>query len=120
MKVLPFTPELETVARRVGCIEEPQQVIADPPRFVAYAMTHGDHSDVTIIRKYFSDDELRDALDNAPSRIFDPPSWAYWNLMLDRYPTPPMPAEFFATIKPRRGGTIGEFDRGFDENGMPR
>ena len=34
------------------------------------------------IRQYLSDDDLREALEHAPAGIFDPRSWAYWNLKL--------------------------------------
>jgi hypothetical protein len=44
-----------------------------------------------IVRQHLSDDDLREALDHAPPGIFDGRSWAYWNLKLGRYPTPPMP-----------------------------
>jgi hypothetical protein len=91
MKNLPLTPEIESVAKKVIWFEEPRQAIADPIRFVAYAMTYGDHADMTIIRQHLSDNDLREAISHAPPGVFDPRSWAYWNLKLGRYPTPPMP-----------------------------
>ncbi len=91
MKNLPLTPEIETIAKRVIWFEEPPQAIADPIRFLAYAMTYGDDADMRVIRQHLSDDELREAIENAPAGIFDGRSWAYWNLKLGRYPTPPMP-----------------------------
>jgi len=91
MNSLPLTPEIEAVARRVVWFEEPRQAIADPVRFLAYAMTYGDHADINIIRQHLSEADLREAIVNAPPGIFDPRSWAYWNLKLGRYPTPPMP-----------------------------
>jgi len=90
-KILQLTPEVAAVASRVVWFEEPQKAIAIAPRFVAYAMTYGDHNDVAIIRQQLSDRELCEALDKAPPGIFDPRSWAYWILMLGRYPAPPMP-----------------------------
>jgi len=95
MKPLPLTPEIEAIARRVIWFEEPAHAIADPVRFVAYAMTYGDHADMTVIRRHLSDDDLREAISNAPPGIFDPRSWAFWNLKLGRYPTPPMPERTF-------------------------
>jgi hypothetical protein len=86
-----LTPELEAVARRVVWFEEPQAAIADPIRFLAYAMTYGDHADMSIIRRQLTDADLHEAIVHAPPGIFDPRSWAYWNLKLGRYPTPPMP-----------------------------
>jgi hypothetical protein len=91
MRQLPLTPEIEAIARRVVWFEEPPQAIADPIRFLAYAMTYGDDADMRVIGQHLSDDELREALDKAPAGIVDPRSWAYWNLKLGRYPAPPMP-----------------------------
>jgi hypothetical protein len=91
MKPLPLTPDIAAIAKRVVWFEEPPQAIADPIRFVAYAMTYGDHRDIGILRRHMSEDDLREAIEKAPPGIFDPRSWAYWNLKLGRYPTPPMP-----------------------------
>lgn len=91
MNALPLTREIEAISRRVVWFEPPAQAIEDAARFLAYAMTYGEDRDMREIRRYLSDDELRDALNNAPAGIFDPRSWAYWNLKLGRYPTPPMP-----------------------------
>ena len=91
MKSLPLTPEIEAIAGRVIWFEKSPQAVADPIRFLAYVMTYGDDADMRNIRQHLSDDELREALDKAPAGIFDPRSWAYWNLKLGRYPTPPMP-----------------------------
>jgi hypothetical protein len=95
MSPLPLTPEIEAVARRVVWFEEPRQAIADPVRFLAYAMTYGDHADMTVIRKHLTEADLQEAIDKAPAGIFDARSWAYWNLKLGRYPTPPMPERTF-------------------------
>lgn len=91
MKQLPRAPEIEAIARRVVWFEEPTQAIADPIRFIAYTMTFGTFADVAIIRQFITDEEVVEALDKAPAGIFDPRSWAYWNLKLGRYPAPPMP-----------------------------
>ncbi len=95
MKSLPLTPEIEEVSRRVIWFEEPEQAISDLVRFVAYAMTYGTHEDMTIIRRYLTDDDLKDALSRAPPGIFDSRSWAYWNLKMGRYPSPPLPERSF-------------------------
>lgn len=91
MRPLPLTSELAAVARRVVWFEEPAQALADPVRFLAYALTWGVHEDVRTIRRYVFDDELCEALALAPPGIFDPRSWSYWHLMLDRWPPPPLP-----------------------------
>jgi len=91
MNSLELTPEIESIARRVVWFEPPSQAISDPKRFLAYVMTYGDDADMRQIRQFMSDAELLETLEQAPAGIFDPRSWAYWNLRLGRYPTPPMP-----------------------------
>jgi hypothetical protein len=91
MTPIPLTPETEAVARRVIWFEEPAIALADPIRFLAYAMKHASHADMKILRAYLSDDDFREALENAPPGIIDPRSWAYWNNKMGRYPPPPMP-----------------------------
>jgi len=91
MKALPTTPELERVARRVIWFEEPEKALSEPIRFLTYAMTYGTHEDMATLRRHVSDDDLPEALAHAPPGIFDPRSWAYWHLVLDRYPPPPLP-----------------------------
>ncbi len=95
MKTLSLTNELATVAQHVIWFEPPEQALADPIRFVTYAMTYGTHQDMKVVRLYLSDDDLREALTNAPPGIFDPRSWAYWHLKLGQYPPPPLPSRRF-------------------------
>lgn len=94
MKTLPLTPEVRAIAERVVWWEPAEQALGDPVRFIAYAMTYGDHADMKVIRRQLSEDDLHEALDRAPAGIFDARSWAYWNLRLGRYPAPPMPERF--------------------------
>lgn len=89
MRTLPITPQTTQVARRIIWFEEPEKALADPVRFMAYAMTYAHHSDMRVIRQFVSDDEIREALDAAPPGIIDPRSWAYWNLKMGRFPPPP-------------------------------
>ncbi len=91
MKKLTLTDELTKVASRVLWFEPPAKALSDQIRFLTYAMTYGTHEDMKIIRQYVSDEELLEALDQAPPGIFDARSWAYWNVILGRYPTPPLP-----------------------------
>jgi hypothetical protein len=79
------------IARSVIWFEPPEQALADPVRFLAYAMTYALPENMRAIRKYVSDDEFREALDRAPPGIIDPRSWAYWNSKMGRYPAPPRP-----------------------------
>ena len=62
---------------------------------MAYAMASAVHEDMQALRRYVSDDDFREALDNAPPGIIDPRSWAYWNLKMGRYPPPPLPKRSF-------------------------
>ncbi len=71
--------------------ESPQDALADPVRFMAYAMRYATHEDMQVIRRYISDEDFRAALDNAPPGIIDERSWAYWNSKMGRYPAPPLP-----------------------------
>jgi hypothetical protein len=89
MKAIPATPQMVEVARRIVWFEEPEKALADPVRFLAYAMTYARHEDMRMIRQYVSDEGMRQALDTAPPGIIDPRSWAYWNLRMGRFPPPP-------------------------------
>jgi hypothetical protein len=94
MRRLPCTPELENVAQRTVWFKSPAEALDQPYHLVAHVLTFGTHEDVTTLRRYISDDELLEALDHAPPGIFDPRSWAYWNLKMGRYPTPKIPKRF--------------------------
>jgi hypothetical protein len=95
MRPLPGTPQMLAIARSVIWFEPPEQALADPVRFLAYAMTYALPENMRAIRKYVSDDEFREALDRAPPGIIDPRSWAYWNSKMGRYPAPPRPVRRF-------------------------
>lgn len=96
MRSIPVTPQTVEVARRIIWFEEPEKALADPVRFMAYAMTYAHHKDMRVIRQFVSDDEFRQALDTAPPGIIDPRSWAYWNLKMGRFPPPPLRKRTFA------------------------
>ena len=100
MKPLPLTPQLLAIARRIIWFEPPEQALADPVRFMAYAMRHALPEDMRAIRWYVPDAEFREALDQAPPGIIDPRSWAYWNSKMGRYPPPPMPVRRFDSESP--------------------
>jgi len=92
MKTIPLMIDTEALARRLVWFEEPEEALSDPVRFVAYALARATHEDMKILRKFLTDDDLREALDQAPPGIIDARSWAYWNSKLGRYPAPPLPA----------------------------
>jgi hypothetical protein len=91
MKPLPATPELLIVARRVVWFKQPEDALADPVHFLAHLMTYGTVEDLKVLRGVIGNDEFCEALDHAPAGIFDPRSWAYWNLKCGRQPAPPLP-----------------------------
>jgi hypothetical protein len=93
---LPITPELLDVARNVMWFEPPEQALLDPVRFMAYLMTFGTPAELTIVRRYVDEAGFREAIENAPPGILDARSWAYWNIMLQRYPVSPMPRRTLA------------------------
>lgn len=95
MKALKLTDRLRKSARCIW-FEPPEKAVADPARFVAYVLTYGTIDDVAALREQLDWDDIREALDHAPPGVFDARSWAYWNLMVGRYETPPMPARRFA------------------------
>jgi hypothetical protein len=96
MKPLPLTPDMEALARRLVWFEEPAEALADPVRFVAYALERATHEDMKVLRAHLADADIREALDAAPAGIIGARSWAYWNARMGRYPAPPMPQRRFA------------------------
>lgn len=91
MIAIPLTEEMRRIAARVVWFESPEKALADPARFIAYAMRYATHEDMKALRAHVSDKDFRAAIDTAPPGIVDPRSWAYWNLLLGRYPPPPAP-----------------------------
>ena len=89
--------ELRAVAKHIIWFEEPAKALQEPVRFLAYAMTYATSKEMAVVRRHFSDNDLKAALLNAPPGIFDPRSWAYWNIIFGRYPVPPMPARQIPT-----------------------
>jgi hypothetical protein len=99
VKPIPITVETLAVARRIVWFEPPEKALAEPVRFMAYAMTYALPEDMRFIRKFVSDDDFREALDHAPAGIIDPRSWAYWNSKMGRYPAPPQPVRDFGGVE---------------------
>jgi len=91
LKGLPLDPDLIAVAGRVVWFEPPEVALADTARFLAYVMTYGTADDIAIVRRHVGETGFREALDGAPPGIVDERSWAYWNLLADRYPPPSPP-----------------------------
>jgi hypothetical protein len=95
MKAIPLNSETEAIARRLVWFEEPAEALADPVRFMAYAMARATHEDMKVVRRYVDDADFLEALEKAPPGIIDARSWAYWNSKMGRYPAPPMPTRDF-------------------------
>jgi hypothetical protein len=91
MKPIPHNSDLLTVAPRVIWFEPPEKALANPVRFLAYLMACGTLEDIAVVRRHLDLDDFREALEHAPPGIIDERSWAYWNVVVGRYPVPPMP-----------------------------
>lgn len=66
MKPIRLNAETEQIARSLVWFEPPEEALADPVRFLAYAMARATHEQMPTIRRVCSDSEFRQALDNAP------------------------------------------------------
>jgi hypothetical protein len=91
MNSLPATPQLLAVARRVVWFKEPAEALADPGHFLAHVMTYGTIEDLMALRGVVGEEAFCEVLAQAPPGVFDPRSWAYWNLKCGRQPALPMP-----------------------------
>ena len=86
-----YSDELLSVATRIFWFGTPEEALEFPVRFLTYAMTYASDEDIEIVRKYFSDDDFKAALDNPAPGILDQSSWAKWNQRYGRDPIPPLP-----------------------------
>jgi hypothetical protein len=120
MKSIPLTRLTLEVARRIIWFEPPEQALAEPIRFMAYAMTYARHEDMQVIRRFVCDDDFRTALDQAPPGIIDARSWAYWNSKLGRYPPPPRPVRRFTRMAGTCNAGEGSHTQRFDLDMQPR
>jgi hypothetical protein len=92
---LPLNDETIALAESLIWVEPPAEALADPIRFLAYAFALATHEQMKVLGNYLSNDDLKEALDNAPPGIIDPRSWAYWNARMGRFPAPPLPKRRF-------------------------
>jgi hypothetical protein len=100
MKPISPTPELLNVARRVVWFKKPEQAFADPIHFLAYVMTYGTIEDLVAVGATIGKTEYREVLENAPAGVFDPRSWAYWNIVCGFDPQLPMPSRLGRIMQP--------------------
>ena len=98
------TPESLQVAGRVIRFEEPERSLADPAQLLAHVVMCGTIEDLKALRGIIDDDENREVLELAPPGIFDARSWAYWNLVCGRKPSPPLPVRTGLLPSPPRQG----------------
>ena len=91
MRPLPVTSDLLRVARRVVWFAAPERVLSDPIQFLAHVMVYGTVADLRALVGVVGRDDYREVLDHAPPGVFDPRSWAYWNLVCGRWPPSPLP-----------------------------
>ena len=94
------TQELLAAAKRIFWFGTPEEALEFPTRFLTYAMTYASDEDIGILRKYFSDDDFKAALDNPAPGIFDQSSWAKWNKHYGRIPVPPLPKRRIPGVDP--------------------
>ncbi|MEN8221540.1 MAG: hypothetical protein ABFS56_35405 [Pseudomonadota bacterium] len=77
--------ELKQVAQRVNWFEPPEKVVQDVDRFLVYFMQYCLDTDIPVMRRYFTNQQFRQALDNRSPGIMDERSVAYWDLVLPQY-----------------------------------
>lgn len=90
-----LTRELKKAVERCVWFEPPEKAAEDIVRLAAYILTYGTPEDTYVLRDQIDDATLAECLDKAPPGIYDERSWAYWNLVVGRYDTPPMPERVF-------------------------
>jgi hypothetical protein len=101
-----YSDELLAVAKRIFCFGTPEKALEFPIRFLTYAMTYASDEDIEILRKYFTDDEFKVALDDPAPGIFDQRSWVKWNQHYGRTPVPPLPKRRIPGVDP---ATVPDF-----------
>ena len=75
---------LEAVAKRVVWWQPSAQALADRRYFLARVMASGTFAEVRCVRAHFPPEAFRAVLEDSPAGVFDPRSWAYWNLVFER------------------------------------
>jgi hypothetical protein len=75
---------LEAIAERVVWWKPPAEALADRRYFLARVMALGTFDEVRFVRGHFPPGAFRAVLEDPPPGVFDPRSWAYWNLVFDR------------------------------------
>lgn len=79
------------LAKKYVWWKTPEDALADETHFIAQLMTLGTLEDTQWLRGNFSDDELREVLNQAPPGVFNGRAWHYWHLRLKVEPVPGLP-----------------------------
>ena len=101
-----YSDELLAVAKRIFCFGPPEEALEFRIRFLTYAMTYASDEDIETLKKYFSDDEFKAALDDPAPGIFDQSSWTKWNQRYGRTPIPMLPKRRIPGVDP---ATVPDF-----------
>ena len=88
------------VAKRIFWFGTPEEALEFPLRFLTCALTYASDEDIEILRRHFSDDDFKAALDNPAPGIFDQSCWAKWNRCYGRTPIPPLPKRRIPGVDP--------------------
>ena len=75
---------LEAVAGRVIWWKPASEALADRRHFLARVMASGTFDEVCFVQSHFPPEAFRAVLEDPPAGVFDPRSWAYWNLVCGR------------------------------------
>lgn len=89
------TKQVEVIAKRVAWWKTPAEAVANTNDFLCRVMAFGLWTDVTYVAGIFGDDAMRRALKQAPTGVFDPPSWHYWHYRLGFDHVPGLPRREF-------------------------
>ena len=95
-----YNDELLALAKRIFWFGTSEEALEFPLRFLTYAMTYATDEDIEVLKKYFTDDDFKAALDDPAPGIFDQRSWAKWNQRYGRTPIPPLPKRRIPGVDP--------------------
>jgi hypothetical protein len=90
---------LRDLAARYIWWKTPEDALAYPQRVIAQVMNIGDYDDVLRLSRAFSDDLLRQVIQQAEIGQFNARSWHYWHYRLNLAEigaVPPLPARRLA------------------------
>ena len=76
--------ELIEIAKRVNWFENSENLLKNTNRFLCYFMQYCQAKDFATVKKFFSPQQFRKALDTAPPGIIDARSRAYWEIVIPK------------------------------------